>query len=309
MNYYHFHIGDFRSGTINMSRQARWIYRDMLDVYYDSEKPLSLDLDVLCDAIGVSTKEERESVERLLRFKFKKTDDGYRHEICDEVISDFHQKAEIARSNGKLGGRKKNSQKVPSKKPSGFQMGTDSVHLATPDPARSQANQEPITNNQEPEEKNTTAQSARRDQVASVFDHWRQVMSHQKSVMDAKRRKLIESRMKDGYTEEDLKSAIDGCARSSFHMGDNERQQRYDGLDLILRDAAHVDKFLSLDRNPPMVVPPTKVTLHSESFRERDDRLAKERYAEMVGRAPPSREIFDIIPTTLEIDHASDQSR
>lgn len=87
MNYYPFHIGDFRSGTVNMSRQARWIYRDMMDVYYDVEAPLSLDIDVLCDSLGVETADERAIVERLLRFKFIKTDDGYRHDVCEQVIA------------------------------------------------------------------------------------------------------------------------------------------------------------------------------------------------------------------------------
>lgn len=89
MNYYPFHIGDFRSGTVNMTRQARWIYRDMMDVYYDAESPLSLDLDVLCDQLGVDAADERAIVERLLRFKFAKTETGYTHEVCDRVIADW----------------------------------------------------------------------------------------------------------------------------------------------------------------------------------------------------------------------------
>ena len=105
MNYYPFHIGDFRSGTVNMSRQARWIYRDLLDIYYDTEQPLSLDLDVLCDQLGVESDEERRIVERLLRFKFTKGDDGYSHAICDPVIADYHINATTAQANGKLGGR------------------------------------------------------------------------------------------------------------------------------------------------------------------------------------------------------------
>lgn len=103
MNYYPFHIGDFRSGTVNMTRQTRWIYRDMLDIYYDDEKPLPLDLDLLCNQIGAESEDERRIVERLLRFKFVKTDDGYWHEICDRVITDYHKKAEIAQANGKKG--------------------------------------------------------------------------------------------------------------------------------------------------------------------------------------------------------------
>ena len=104
---------------------------------------------------------------------------------------------------------------------------------------------------EEEEEKKDVAQSARREQVASVFNHWRMSMNHLKAVMDDKRRKLIEARLKDGYSADDLMAAITGCSLSPFHMGQNEQGTRYDGLELILRDGAKVDKFLATYRNPP----------------------------------------------------------
>jgi uncharacterized protein YdaU (DUF1376 family) len=149
MNYYPHHIGDFRSGTVNMSRQSRWIYRDMMDVYYDTEKPLPEDLDVLCDMIGVETDEERRIVERLLRFKFTKSEDGYRHERCETEIAAYHHKAAQARANGKGGGRPR-KQSGTNEKPSGFPSGFDPEPSSNQDETGSKANQEPITNNQEP---------------------------------------------------------------------------------------------------------------------------------------------------------------
>lgn len=101
MNFYPFHIGDFRSGTVNMSRLSRWIYRDMIDVYYDKEGPLTKDFDLLCEDLGVDSDEERGIVKRLLRFKFIEADDGYHHEACDRVIAEYRSKAEIAKQNGK----------------------------------------------------------------------------------------------------------------------------------------------------------------------------------------------------------------
>lgn len=147
MNYYPFHIGDFRSGTVNMSRHARWIYRDLLDIYYDTEQPLSLDLDLLCDQVGAESDDERRIVERHLRFKFTKTDEGYRHSICDQVIADYHVKAETAKTNGKKGGRPKKAA-ATEVKPTGFQAGSDPLPDGIPEQTGSQTNQEPITNNQ-----------------------------------------------------------------------------------------------------------------------------------------------------------------
>lgn len=79
-----------------------------------------------------------------------------------------------------------------------------------------------------------------------VFDHWRKVMGHSKAQLDDKRKKLITAALKLGYTGVDLCHAIDGCKSSKWYMGANDRNTVFDGLDLILRDAEHVDKFLAL---------------------------------------------------------------
>ena len=147
MNYYQFHIGDFRSGTVNMSRQSRWIYRDLLDVYYDTEKPLNNDFEALCDSIGVESEDERRIVERLLRFKFVKCDEGYRNEVCDRVIAEYQLKAETAKANGKRGGRP-SKQSGGDEKPGGFLSGSDPQPTGDPAETGLKTNQEPITNNQ-----------------------------------------------------------------------------------------------------------------------------------------------------------------
>ena len=147
MNYYPFHIGDFRSGTVNMSRQSRWIYRDLLDVYYDTEGPLTSDFEALCDSVGVESEEERRIVERLLRFKFAKCELGYRNEVCDRVIAEYQLKAETAKANGKRGGRPR-KQSGSDEKPSGFPSGSDPQASGHPEQTGSKTNQEPITNNQ-----------------------------------------------------------------------------------------------------------------------------------------------------------------
>ena len=87
--------------------------------------------------------------------------------------------------------------------------------------------------------------------VSAVFDHWRATMNHPRASLDEKRRKLITSRLKNGYTADDLCNAITGYSMSAWHMGDNERGQHFDGLDLILRDGAHVDAGLAYLREPP----------------------------------------------------------
>jgi hypothetical protein len=82
------------------------------------------------------------------------------------------------------------------------------------------------------------------DLVAEVFSHWKFIMGHERARMDVKRAQVIRDRLRDGYTLEDLCLAIEGCAASAFHMGMNDRHQKYDSITLILRDADHVDQFI-----------------------------------------------------------------
>lgn len=147
MNYYEHHIGDFRSGTVNMTRQERWLYRDLIEVYYDTEGPLTADVEKLCKDIGVRSDEEKAIVLELLAYKFKLTERGYEHERCESVIAAYRGKAETARENGKKGGRPPKN-KNPEK-PSGFISETE----VNPYQTGLKANQEPVTNNQKPEVK------------------------------------------------------------------------------------------------------------------------------------------------------------
>ncbi|WP_257828060.1 YdaU family protein [Burkholderia glumae] len=150
MHQYLHHIGDFRSGTYSMTRLQRAIYRELLDVYYDKEKPLPLDVAGVCQLVGAFEDAEREIVEWLLRFKFEKTDDGYVHDVCERVIAEYRAKADVARENGKSGGRPRKPRGNPEK-PSGlFQEPS-----GNPEQTGSKANHKPITNNHKPEEPKT----------------------------------------------------------------------------------------------------------------------------------------------------------
>jgi hypothetical protein len=87
--------------------------------------------------------------------------------------------------------------------------------------------------------------------VHDVFDYWKSKLNHTRSKLDPKRRKLIATRLKEGYTVADLRKAIIGCSVSQWHMGANDRGTKFDSLELILRDATNVDKFIGYADNPP----------------------------------------------------------
>jgi hypothetical protein len=90
--------------------------------------------------------------------------------------------------------------------------------------------------------------------VQEVFSYWQQVLEHPKAKLDLKRQRAIKQALKTGYTVEQLKQAIDGCAKSPFNMGQNERNKRFDDISLILRDASHIEGFISDITNPSVPV-------------------------------------------------------
>ncbi len=82
-----------------------------------------------------------------------------------------------------------------------------------------------------------------------VFDHWRKVMgkTNARTVFNEKRKEAVARALKT-WREEELLQAIDGCAASPFHMGENEDSKRYDDLELICRDDARIEKFIEMAR-------------------------------------------------------------
>jgi hypothetical protein len=88
------------------------------------------------------------------------------------------------------------------------------------------------------------------DASARVFDHWRTTHQHPRAQLDEKRRKVIR-RALGSYLEADLCQAISGYLNSPHHMGENDRNARYDDIELFLRDAKHIDAGLKLYAEPP----------------------------------------------------------
>ena len=72
-----------------------------------------------------------------------------------------------------------------------------------------------------------------------VFGYWRTVTGHPKASLLDGRRRLIQARMKDGFSVAQLKRAIDGAAASEFHAG------KYDWLETIFANGARVEQMIA----------------------------------------------------------------
>lgn len=67
-----------------------------------------------------------------------------------------------------------------------------------------------------------------------VWEHYVEVMAPRSKELDAESRKIIGDALKVA-TADECKRAIDGCAASSYHMGQNGRGRKYNRLSQILK--------------------------------------------------------------------------
>ena len=130
MYYYQHHIGDYRKDTSHLSLIEHGIYRQLLDLYYITEKPLDKKSIRL---IGARTDQEIAMAELILNEFFEKKGTKYFHKRCDDEIQNYKLKSFNASESSKK--RWNNIKKL---------------HDANAMPTQSErnANQEPITKNQ-----------------------------------------------------------------------------------------------------------------------------------------------------------------
>ena len=134
MNYYSHHIGDYKRDTAHLSLLEHGVYRQLLDLYYLSEKAIPAETDWVIRRLSARTDDERLAIQTVLKDFFYESN-GWHQKRCDMEIREYTAKADVARLNGKLGGRPKKTQVVIS---------------GNPAETTSQANHEPVTINQEP---------------------------------------------------------------------------------------------------------------------------------------------------------------
>jgi uncharacterized protein YdaU (DUF1376 family) len=132
MHYYQHHIGDFIKDTTHLDDHQLATYLRMLWAYYTSESPISSDF----EDVAFAMRTDEKTVRLLLRHFFTESPDGWHHTRCDKEIADYHAKAEKA-------------QKAANARWSNAKAMRTHTERNADEPVFD-ANQEPITNNQEP---------------------------------------------------------------------------------------------------------------------------------------------------------------
>jgi len=97
MNYYPFHLGDYAAHTGHLEPLEDLAYRRMLDSYYLREAPLPADPVEVARLIRM--RQNMAEVEAVLREFFQFTEDGWSHARCDEEIERMQDKQAKARAS------------------------------------------------------------------------------------------------------------------------------------------------------------------------------------------------------------------
>lgn len=140
MNFYPHHIGDFNNATRHLTRVERSVYRDLIELYYDTECPLNNDLEKLFRrALCVNDEEKKALIDVLAEF-FIKDGNKYLHERCDIEIAKYRANAS-AKARAGIASAKARQQKLTDKQ-------HNSTHVEqTLNFVQQTNNQEPLTIN------------------------------------------------------------------------------------------------------------------------------------------------------------------
>lgn len=155
MNHYPHHIGDFDKATRHLTRIERSIYRDLIELYYDTEAPLTLDRVALCRRVLARTNEESTAVEQVLNEFFYETPHGWYHVRCEIEIEKYrsNQSAQARAGKASAAARALKAQQAINGRSTDVEL---SFHETSTAIQQNSTNREPGTVNQEPLNKQDT---------------------------------------------------------------------------------------------------------------------------------------------------------
>ncbi|MEN8268965.1 YdaU family protein [Acinetobacter baumannii] len=264
MHYYERNIGDYyrKAGRLNILQHG--VYNLLMDACYDRESFPTLEEAI--EWVWAESEEEIDAVKFVLKKFFKLNEDGvYIQNHIKEELEKYRAFLAKQAENGKKGGRPKKNPKNDSgnngndfdnsgfkneselnpKKPKETQTKPKPSNHLTNEPSNQENNICPPNGEPVPAEK---PKENFKSEIQEVFEFWKVTFNkNNRTVLDNPRKSKIQARLKEGYTVEDIKTAIVGCSKSQFHIEGNHTD-----LTLICRDATKLDHFLAMS-NPAQV--------------------------------------------------------
>jgi uncharacterized protein YdaU (DUF1376 family) len=119
MHYYQHHIGDFIKDTSFLTNEEIGIYLKLIWIYYDTEKPLPNEINLLCYKTGA--RDSQLAVQNILKMYFQLIENEWHHTRCDKEIAEYAEFCAKQKANGLKGGRPKATQIEPNGNPMGYQ--------------------------------------------------------------------------------------------------------------------------------------------------------------------------------------------
>lgn len=103
MNHYPHHIGDFNNATRHLTVVERAFYRELIELYYQTEKPLPEDdFEWIAKRCLAKSDEEKAIVKAILGEFFKLKGGAYWHTRCEAELHIYKDKIEKAQRAGKM---------------------------------------------------------------------------------------------------------------------------------------------------------------------------------------------------------------
>jgi len=97
--------------------------------------------------------------------------------------------------------------------------------------------------NKTTQERIKNAEKVQAELIHELFEFWKTTFSSKRAALDLDRYRCLGNAIYL-YGMEDCRRAILGCAASEFHMGKNKNNRVYNSVDLIFRDASHIERFI-----------------------------------------------------------------
>lgn len=214
MNFYPHHIGDFNSATRHLTRIERSIYRDLLDIYYDTERALNLDTEHLCRLVIARSDEERTAVQQVLNEFFTETEHGWVHDRCEAEIAKYKGIKEAKSAAGKASAAARAAKQTPDLET----PATDVEHVLN----GCSTNQEPLTITQEQEQKSKAlvpSGDATAGYSAEFEACWAKYPKRAGGNSKKAAHKAWSARIREGVTAEALEKAVHAYAAEMIAKG------------------------------------------------------------------------------------------
>ncbi len=210
MHYFQFNIGDYASHTRHLTPMEDLAYRRLLDLYYLKDGQVYGDEAEVARQIGL--REYIPEVTQVLQdFFCIGEDDRWTHDRCDAEIAHFRQKSEKASNAGKASAQRRSNVRSTDVQPTN--------------------NQQPITNNQEPDLVSSNEDMSSDDDAPvrpqEIIDAWnsmaRRVGLSEIKVLNSKRMVSLKARIRECPDVETWSVALQNIERSKFLRGENDR--------------------------------------------------------------------------------------